>query len=67
MKALRAREVQEALGISHPTLVKLVRSGQLSAIRVGSQWRITEHELCRFLGVREEEKKGPCTDHLQEG
>jgi excisionase family DNA binding protein len=42
------------LGISMPTMYRLLRSRKLKGIRVGGQWRVSDEALREFLeeGVR---------------
>ncbi|HZU71533.1 MAG TPA: helix-turn-helix domain-containing protein [Acidimicrobiales bacterium] len=51
---LRVREVAEALAVSNMTVYRLIRDGQLAAIRVGHGWRVPETALDEYLsrGVR---------------
>lgn len=42
-------EVAKTLRVSPPTVRKLIREGQLKAVRVGVQIRIPKEELDRFL------------------
>jgi excisionase family DNA binding protein len=42
-------EVAKILRVSPPTVRKLIREGQLKAVRVGVQIRIRKEDLDRFL------------------
>ena len=42
-------EVAKILRVSPPTVRKLIKEGQLKAVRVGVQIRIQKEELDRFL------------------
>jgi excisionase family DNA binding protein len=42
-------EVANVLRVSPPTVRKLIKEGQLKAVRVGVQIRIQKEELDRFL------------------
>ena len=42
-------EVAKILRVSEATVRRLIKSGQLEAIQVGSQYRISQEELDRFL------------------
>jgi excisionase family DNA binding protein len=46
-------EVCEALTISRPTFYRLVRDGELRAIKIAGRTVVTADELDRFLGSRE--------------
>jgi len=49
METLRPAEAARKLGISKATLYKTLRRGELPAVRVGRQWRISEAALTAFL------------------
>ena len=61
-KLLKLVEVAEILRVSRQTALRLIKTGQLKAIKVGRQWRVSEEELRRFIegGAEKgtEEKKG---------
>lgn len=42
-------EVAKILRVSEATVRRLIKSGQLEAIQVGSQYRISQEELDKFL------------------
>lgn len=49
------REAAPILGVSEPTLRRMVRDGSIKGFKVGTrgpkaQWRITRAELERFMG-----------------
>jgi len=46
-------EVCEALTISRPTFYRLVRDGELHAIKIAGRTVVTADELARFLETRE--------------
>lgn len=46
---LSAKEVCAVLRIHYQTFLKLVTSGGLRAVRVGSQWRVREDALLEWL------------------
>ena len=50
---LTAAQVRERLGISDDTLRRLIRTGQIPAIKVGAgafgHWRITEEDLAAYI------------------
>jgi excisionase family DNA binding protein len=48
-RALRMSEVSEALQVSIPKALELVRSGALPAVRIGKLWRVRETALNNFL------------------
>lgn len=48
-KLLTPIEVQQLLHISKSTLYRLIRSGQLPSVRVGSAYRIRMSELEEYL------------------
>lgn len=48
--ALNPQQVAERLGISRDTVLRLVRSGRLAAVKLGWRtWRITEDALQAFM------------------
>lgn len=49
MKIYTVQEIAEILGISHKTIQKYVRQGDIKAIRLGNQLRITEQAFMDFL------------------
>lgn len=52
-------EVQELLKVTKRTLYNYIKAGQIKAIKVGRNWRITEDALKDFL------EKGTETDYLK--
>ena len=46
---LTVREVAETMRVSNMTVYRLIRAGDLPAIRVGKHFRIREHELTDYL------------------
>jgi excisionase family DNA binding protein len=56
---LTVAEVAAGMRVSNMTVYRLIKSGELPAVRVGKGYRIRESELQRFLedrSVRVEEK-----------
>jgi len=51
VKVFKFKEVQATLKISKPTLLKILKSGDLKGTLVGGQWRITEIDLNKYMGV----------------
>lgn len=49
-RLLRVREVAQSLAVSNMTVYRLIRDGQIKAVRIGHGWRIPEGELAGFLG-----------------
>ncbi|MDD4110098.1 MAG: helix-turn-helix domain-containing protein [Clostridia bacterium] len=49
MKIYTVQEIAEILGISRKTIQKYVRQGDIKAIRLGNQLRITEQAFMDFL------------------
>jgi excisionase family DNA binding protein len=45
-------EVAAVMRVSNMTVYRLIRSGELAALRVGKGYRIFEADLERFLGER---------------
>ena len=48
---LTVAEVAEVLRVSNMTVYRLIKSGELSALRVGKNYRIRESELEAFLSA----------------
>jgi excisionase family DNA binding protein len=51
-RLLTVSEVASAMRVSNMTVYRLIKSGQLSAIRVGKNYRIRETEVDRYLRER---------------
>lgn len=49
---LTVREVAETMRVSNMTVYRLIRAGELPAIRVGKHFRIREHELSEYLDAQ---------------
>lgn len=47
---LRVEDLMPILGIGRNTAYELVRSGQITGIRIGKQIRIPKFEVQKFLG-----------------
>jgi len=52
MKVYKFKEVQDILRITKPTLLKIIKSGDLKGVQVGRQWRITEIDFNEYMGVK---------------
>lgn len=51
-RLLTVREVAEAIRVSNMTVYRLIKAGDLNAIRVGRNFRIRESDVDRFLDDR---------------
>ena len=49
---LTVAEVAKQLRVSNMTVYRLVKSGQLAAVRVGRGYRIREEDIRRYLSAR---------------
>lgn len=49
---LTPREVAEALRVSDMTVYRLIRSGELRAVRIGKSYRISEEDFDAYLAER---------------
>jgi excisionase family DNA binding protein len=49
---LTVAEVSSVMRVSNMTVYRLIKSGELPAVRVGKNYRIREHDLERFLEER---------------
>lgn len=47
-KNLGVGEVADILGVSQPTVRRLIEDRELTAMRVGRHWKISESALARF-------------------
>lgn len=55
-------EVAEKMGVKYLTIYRLVRSGELPAVRIGKQYRIAKRELTAYLeGNRNVPGSGVCS------
>ena len=50
---LTAEQAAEMLQISKLMTYRLIRSGQLQAVRVGKFWRVTRNEILRMCGDKQ--------------
>lgn len=51
-RLLTVGEVAAAMRVSNMTVYRLIKSGQLAAIRVGKNYRIRESDVDRYLSER---------------
>jgi len=51
-RLLTVGEVAETMRVSNMTVYRLIKSGQLAAIRVGKNYRIRESDVDRYLSER---------------
>ncbi len=51
-KLLKPREVAERLSVSHATVVRWIKRGDLHGIKVGRVWRVSEDSLKEYLESR---------------
>jgi excisionase family DNA binding protein len=49
---LTVAEVARRLRVSNMTVYRLIKAGQIGAVRVGRGYRIPERDLRRYLGQR---------------
>lgn len=49
---LTAAEVAEQLRVSTMTIYRLIRSGELPAVRVGRNYRVREEDLAAYLDAQ---------------
>jgi excisionase family DNA binding protein len=55
---LTVTEVAETMRVSNMTVYRLIKSGQLAAIRVGKSYRIREGDVDRFLSEQSVKVEG---------
>jgi len=48
-RLLKSAEACRALGVSYPTLKKMIDNGQLRAVKIGRGFRVSEAELSTFI------------------
>jgi len=51
-RLLTVAEVADAMRVSNMTIYRLIKSGQLAAVRVGKNYRIRESDVNRYLSER---------------
>jgi excisionase family DNA binding protein len=56
---LAVSEVASAMRVSNMTVYRLIKSGELPAVRVGKNYRLRETDLERFLEERSVRTEGP--------
>jgi excisionase family DNA binding protein len=56
---LTVTEVANAMRVSNMTVYRLIKSGELPAVRVGKNYRLRETDLERFLEERSVRTEGP--------
>jgi excisionase family DNA binding protein len=52
--AYSLNETAQLFNLSWRTVLRLVHERELRAMKIGQQWRISRHELERFMAEREE-------------
>jgi excisionase family DNA binding protein len=56
---LTVAEVAAAMRVSNMTVYRLIKGGELPAVRVGKNYRIRESDLARFIDDRSVRTEGP--------
>ena len=56
---LTVAEVANAMRVSNMTVYRLIKGGELPAVRVGKNYRLRETDLERFLEERSVRTEGP--------
>jgi excisionase family DNA binding protein len=51
-RLLTVGEVADVMRVSNMTIYRLIKSGQLAAVRVGKNYRIRESDVNRYLSER---------------
>ncbi|HEY8202425.1 MAG TPA: helix-turn-helix domain-containing protein [Actinomycetota bacterium] len=57
-RLMTVSEVAELMRVSNMTVYRLIKSGQLSALRVGKNYRIREADMDRYLSDRSVHPEG---------
>ena len=60
-KFLTLEEVAELLGVNYQLIYRLIRSGELPAIRLGRIYRVTEEDLDAYLAKKKTTAGGVCS------
>ena len=58
-RLMTVSEVADLMRVSNMTVYRLIKSGQLSALRVGKNYRIREADMDRYLSDRSVRPDGP--------
>jgi excisionase family DNA binding protein len=53
LRLLTLTEAAQVLQVSTKTLQRMIRSGDLPALKVGGQWRLRESQLMQWIESRE--------------
>ncbi len=65
MKIYSLHEVTEMLSVSRKTVLKYINAGELKAVRLGNQIRVTEKSLIAFLDSKSIDIKEKPIDILK--
>lgn len=65
MKIYSLHEVTEMLSVSRKTVLKYINTGELKAVRLGNQIRVTEKSLIAFLDSKSIDIKEKPIDILK--
>ena len=57
-RLLTVAEVAATMRVSNMTVYRLIKSGELAALRVGRNYRVREAELDRYLATRSVKVEG---------
>jgi excisionase family DNA binding protein len=57
-RLLTVGEVAATMRVSNMTVYRLIKSGQLAAVRVGKNYRIRESDVNQYLSVRSVQVEG---------
>ena len=63
---LTVSEVAAAMRVSNMTVYRLIKGGELGAVRVGKNYRIRESDLARFLQERSVHAHGAGDEAVEE-
>ncbi len=59
-RLLTTRDVQDLLQLDRVTIYKMVKEGQLPALRMGGQWRFSAGAIAAWLQKRDTEARAPA-------
>ena len=54
LKFYTVEEIAEGLNVSKRTLYRFIQSGQLHAVKIGQNWRISKKDFEDFIAAQEQ-------------
>ncbi len=62
---LTTKQVQDILKVDRITVYRMVDDGRIKGVKIGTQWRFTQNEIDRFLGLDAPEEV-PAAESIQD-